>query len=309
MKTLDLIVPCYNEEAALPLFYETVAKTLQTMFGYAVTLIFVDDGSSDRTLALLQDLARRDSRVKYLSFSRNFGKESAMLAGLRASTAELVGILDADLQHSPALLPQMLAALEEGYDVAAAKRVDRAGETKLKSRLSDAFYRIANRMTEVEIDPGAQDFRVMKRVVADALLSLGEHRRFTKGMFSFVGFRTKWFPHENTARAAGETKWNFKKLFSYALDGIVAYSDLPLKLPFFGGGALCCCAVLYALIALVVRLCGKAVSPLHAVLIVLLLLGGLILCAVGILGVYLSRIYTEAKDRPDYIIRESNLNE
>ncbi|MBQ4207309.1 MAG: glycosyltransferase family 2 protein, partial [Clostridia bacterium] len=291
MKTLDLIVPCYNEEAALPLFYETVTKTLQTMFGYAVTLIFVDDGSSDRTLALLQDLARRDSRVKYLSFSRNFGKESAMLAGLRASTAELVGILDADLQHSPALLPQMLAALEEGYDVAAAKRVDRAGETKLKSRLSDAFYRIANRMTEVEIDPGAQDFRVMKRVVADALLSLGEHRRFTKGMFSFVGFRTKWFPHENTARAAGETKWNFKKLFSYALDGIVAYSDLPLKLPFFGGGALCCCAVLYALIALVVRLCGKVVSPLHAVLIVLLLLGGLILCAVGILGVYLSRIY------------------
>ena len=178
MKTLDLIVPCYNEEAALPLFYETVTKTLQTMSGYAVTLIFVDDGSSDRTLALLQDLARRDSRVKYLSFSRNFGKESAMLAGLRASTAELVGILDADLQHSPALLPQMLAALEEDYDVAAAKRVDRAGETKLKSRLSDAFYRIANRMTEVEIDPGAQDFRVMKRVVADALLSLGEHRRF-----------------------------------------------------------------------------------------------------------------------------------
>ena len=307
MKTLDLIVPCYNEEAALPLFYDTVQQTLQTLPEYQTTLIFVDDGSSDRTLETLQAFARRDSRVKYLSFSRNFGKESAMLAGLRASTAELVGILDADLQHSPSLLPQMLAAIEEGYDVAAAKRMDRTGETKLKSRLSDAFYRIANRMTEVEIDPGAPDFRVMKRVVADALLSLGEHRRFTKGMFSFVGFRTKWFPHENTARAAGETKWNFKKLFSYALDGLVAYSDLPLKLPLYGGGALCCGAVLYALIAIILRLCGRAVASVHAVLIVLLLLGGVILCAIGLLGVYLARVYTQVKDRPDYIIRESNL--
>ena len=307
MKTLDLIVPCYNEEASLPLFYATVQQTLQTLPDYAATLIFVDDGSSDKTLQTLQSFAAHDSRVKYLSFSRNFGKESAMLAGLRASTADLVGILDADLQHSPALLPGMLQALEEGYDVAAAKRVDRMGESKLKSSLSDAFYKVANKITDVEIDPGAQDFRVMKRVVVNALLSLGEHRRFTKGMFSFVGFRTKWFPHENTARAAGETKWNFKKLFSYALDGILAYSDLPLKLPLFGGGVLCCGAVLYALIALIVRLCGKAVSPVHAVLIVLLLLGGVILCAVGILGVYLARVYTEAKDRPDYIIRESNL--
>jgi len=307
MKTLDLIVPCYNEEAALPLFYETVQQTLQTLHEYQTTLIFVDDGSSDATLAKLQSFAAADSRVKYLSFSRNFGKESAMLAGLRASTAERVGILDADLQHSPSLLPEMLQALDEGYDVAAARRVDRAGESRLKSLFSNAFYRVANRITEVEIDPGAQDFRVMKRVVADALLSLGEHRRFTKGMFSFVGFRTKWFPHENAARAAGETKWSFKKLFSYALDGIVAYSDLPLKLPLYGGAALGCGAVLYALIVLILHFCGKTVSAVHAVLIVLLLLGGVILCAVGLLGVYLARVYTQVKDRPDYIIRESNL--
>jgi len=307
MKTLDLIVPCYNEEAVLPLFYKTVCETLQTLPDYQTTLIFVDDGSSDRTLTVLQNLARRDSRVQYLSFSRNFGKESAMLAGLRASTGALVGILDADLQHSPALLPEMLQALEEDYDVAAAKRVDRTGETKLKSRLSDAFYKVANRMTDVEIDPGAQDFRVMKRVVVDALLSLGEHRRFTKGLFSFVGFRTKWFPHENAARAAGETKWNFKKLFAYACDGILAFSDLPLKLPLYFGGGLCAGAVLYALIVLIVFLCGKAVSPVHAVLIVLLFLFGVLLCAVGVLGVYLARTYTEAKDRPDYIIRESSL--
>lgn len=307
MKTLDLIVPCYNEEAALPLFYASVSETLQTLTGYQTTLIFVDDGSSDRTLEWLQNLARRDSRVQYLSFSRNFGKESAMLAGLRASTGALVGILDADLQHSPALLPEMLQALEDGYDVAAAKRVDRTGETKLKSRLSDAFYKIANRMTDVEIDPGAQDFRVMKRVVVDALLSLSEHRRFTKGLFSFVGFRTKWFPHENAARAAGETKWNFKKLFAYACDGILAFSDLPLKLPLYLGGGLCAGAVLYALIALIGFWCGHAVPPVHAVLIVLLFLFGVLFCAVGVLGVYLARVYTETKDRPDYIIRESSL--
>ncbi len=307
MKTLDLIVPCYNEQAVLPLFYEAVQKTLQTLPDYQTTLIFVDDGSSDQTLETLQRFAAQDSRVRYLSFSRNFGKESAMLAGLRASTAALVGILDADLQHSPALLPEMLRAIEEGYDVAAAKRVDRTGETKLKSRLSDAFYKVANRMTDVEIDPGAQDFRVMKRVVVDALLSLGEHRRFTKGLFSFVGFRTKWFPHENTARAAGEAKWNFKKLFAYACDGILAFSDLPLRLPLYAGGALCGGALLYALIVLIVRLCGKGVSSVHAVLIVLLLLGGAILCAIGLLGAYLARVYTQVKDRPDYIIRESNL--
>lgn len=307
MKTLDLIVPCYNEEAALPLFYETVTETLRTLSGYQTTLIFVDDGSSDRTLETLKRFARSDSRVTYLSFSRNFGKESAMLAGLRASTADIVGFLDADLQHSPSLLPDMLQSLEDGYDVAAAKRVDRAGETKLKSRLSDAFYQIANRMTDVEIDPGAQDFRVMKRVVADALLSLGEHRRFTKGLFSFVGFRTKWFPHENAVRAAGETKWNFKKLFVYACDGILAFSDLPLKLPLYLGGGLCAGAGLYALIALIIFLCGKAVSPVHAVLIVMLFLCGLILFAVGVLGLYLARIYTETKGRPVYIVKETNL--
>ena len=307
MKTLDLIVPCYNEAAVLPLFYETIQDTLRTLPACQTTLIFVDDGSSDETLSLLKGFAAQDFRVRYLSFSRNFGKESAMLAGLRAGTAQIVGFLDADLQHSPSLLGPMLAALDEGYDVAAAKRVDRTGENKLKSHLSDAFYKTVNKITEVEIDPGAQDFRVMTRKVADALLSMGEHRRFTKGMFAYAGFQTKWFPHENTARAAGETKWSFKKLFAYAFDGIFAYSDLPLKLPLYLGGALSCGAVLYALILLIVHLCGAAVSSVHAVLIVLLLLGGLILFAIGVLGIYLARVYTEAKDRPDYIIRESNL--
>ena len=307
MKTLDLIIPCYNEEAVLPLFYQTLRQTLETLPAYRATLIFVDDGSTDGTLPLLQSFAAKDSAVRYLSFSRNFGKEAAMLAGLRASKGALVGILDADLQHSPALLGPMLEAIEAGYDVAAAKRTDRTGESRLKSRLSDAFYHVANKITQVEIDPGAQDFRVMTRPVANAVLQLTEHRRFTKGIFSFVGFRTKWFEHENTARAAGETKWNYRELWAYAVDGVLGYSDLPLKLPLYGGAALFAVTLIYALVLLVLRLCGETLSSVHAVLLVLLLLGGAILCAIGVLGAYLARIYTEAKDRPDYIIRETNL--
>ena len=309
MKTLDLIVPCYNEDAVLPQFYETVKRTLQTLPGYRATLIFVDDGSADGTLGLLKQFALRDSAVRYLSFSRNFGKEAAMLAGLRASKGELVAILDADLQHSPALLGPMLAAIEEGYDVAAAKRTDRAGEGKLKSRLSDAFYRAANRISEVEIDPGAQDFRVMKRKVADAILSLSEHRRFTKGMFAFVGFKTKWFPHENAARAAGDTKWNYKKLLSYAADGIFAYTDLPLKLPLYGGLGLLALSVLFALVLLIVRLCGVLVPGSLGVLFAVLFLAGWILLTIGVFGEYLARVYGESKNRPHYIVSESNLPE
>ena len=307
MRTLDLIIPCYNEEAVLPLFYQTMRQTLQTLPGYRATLLFVDDGSTDGTLQTLKTFAAGDGAVRYLSFSRNFGKEAAMLAGLRASKGDLVAILDADLQHSPALLLPMLQAIEEGYDVAAAKRTDRTGETKLKSRLSDAFYHVANKITQVEIDPGAQDFRVMTRPVVNAVLQLCEHRRFTKGIFSFVGFRTKWIAHENASRAAGETKWNYRKLWAYALDGVLGYSDLPLKLPFYGGALLFCAAVVYAIVLLIVGLCGAALSSVHAVLIVLLLLGGAVLFALGVLGAYLARVYTEVKNRPDYIIRETNV--
>ena len=307
MRTLDLIIPCYNEEAVLPLFYETVRKTLAALPDYRVSLLFVDDGSTDGTLRTLKGFAQKDGAVRYLSFSRNFGKEAAMLAGLRASKGDLVAIMDADLQHSPELLFPMLQAIGEGYDIAAAKRTDRTGETRLKSRLSDAFYHVANKITQVEIDPGAQDFRVMTRPVVHAILSLCEHRRFTKGIFSFVGFRTKWIAHENAARAAGETKWNYRKLLSYAVDGVLGYSDLPLKLPLFGGASLFCAAVLYAIIVLIVRLCGGAPSSVHAVLIVLLLLAGFILLALGVLGEYLARVYTEVKNRPDYIIRETNI--
>ena len=307
MKTLQLVVPCFNEEAVLPLFFEETTRVLNTLRDYQSSFLFVDDGSKDGTLPLLKRLAESDERVKYLSFSRNFGKESAMLAGLRASDADVVAILDADLQHSPALLPEMLAALEEDFDIAAAKRVDRTGEGALKSRLSDRFYRVANRMTDVEIEPGAQDFRVMKRIVVDAVCAMTEHRRFTKGIFAFVGFRTKWFPHENRSRAAGKTKWSFKKLWRYALDGILAFSDLPLRLPLRFGAGLIGGGLIYALVLLILLLCGKAADLTHAVLCLLLLCTGAVLCAVGVLGLYLTRVYDEAKDRPAYIIREDNL--
>lgn len=309
MKTLDLIIPCYNEAQVLPLLMQALQDVRGTLTDYDCRLLFVDDGSSDATLEVLKRFAAADSAVRYLSFSRNFGKEAAMLAGLRAATADYIGILDADLQHSPALLPEMLRALEEGYDVAAAKRTDRSGEGKLVSLLSNAFYRLANRLSDVQIDPGAQDFRVMRRCVADAILSLPEHRRFTKGIFAFVGFRTKWFPHENAARAAGETKWSFAKLVRYAFDGILAFSDRLLLLPLLLG-ALCCGGSLIALLVqLILQLCtGITVHAVHPLVAVAFLLTGLLLLSLGVLGIYLSRVLTEVRNRPQYIIRESNLS-
>ena len=309
MKTLDLIIPCYNEAQVLPLLMQALQEVRTALEGYDCRLIFVDDGSSDATLDVLKGFAAADSAVRYLSFSRNFGKEAAMLAGLRAAKADYIGILDADLQHSPALLPEMLRALEEGYDVAAAMRTDRSGENKLVSRLSNAFYKLSNRVSDVQIDPGAQDFRVMRRCVADAILSLPEHRRFTKGIFAFVGFRTKWFPHENAARAAGETKWSFAKLVRYAFDGILAFSDRLLLLPLFFG-ALCCGGSLLALLVqLILHLFTKCtVHAVHPLVAVAFLLTGLLLLSLGVLGVYLSRVLTEVRGRPQYIIRESNLS-
>ncbi len=308
MKTLDLIIPCFNEAQVLPLLMDALQDVCAGLRGYDCRFLFVDDGSSDETLSVIKRFAASDTRVRYLSFSRNFGKEAAMLAGLRASSAELVGILDADLQHSPALLPNMLQALEEGFDIAAAKRTDRSGETRLKSRLSDRFYRVANRLTDVQIDPGAQDFRVMTRPVVDALLSLPEHHRFTKGLFAYVGFRTKWFPHENAERAAGKTKWSFAKLLAYAFDGILAFSDRLLILPLVLG-ALCCCGSLLALfVQLIVQLCTPVtVSAVHPLVAAAFLLTGLVLVSLGVLGIYLARVLSEVRGRPQYIIRESNL--
>lgn len=311
MKRIEMIVPCFNEGDVLELFYKEVTPVMQSLKGFDYSFIFVNDGSRDNTLELIKAFAEKDSHVKYISFSRNFGKESAMLAGLRNSTADLVGILDADLQHSPSLIPEMVKAVTgEGYDIAAAKRSDRKGESGFKSLLSGAFYKVANKLTEVEIDPGAQDFRIMKRKVVLSIVSMAEHNRFTKGIFSFVGFNTKWFSHENRKRAAGETKWSIVKLFKYALDGILGFSNAPLKLSFWSGSLSFAFGVIYGLIFVIRRIIEhERFISVNLIIALICAVGGLILICLGIIGEYLARIYTEVKDRPMYIIDETNIGE
>lgn len=309
MKRIEMIVPCFNEGDVLELFYKEVTPVMQSLEGFDYSFIFVNDGSRDNTLEIIKSFAEKDSHVKYVSFSRNFGKESAMLAGLKNSSADFVGILDADLQHSPSLIPEMLKAVtEEGFDIAAAKRSDRKGENGLKSFLSSAFYKVANKMTEVEIDPGAQDFRIMKRKVVLSILSMAEHNRFTKGIFSFVGFNTKWFSHENRERAAGETKWSIIKLFKYALDGILGFSNAPLKLSFWSGALSFGFGVIYGLIFIICSLVKhESFISVNLIIALICAVGGLILICLGIIGEYLARIYTEVKNRPIYIIDETNI--
>mgnify|MGYP004644631251 CR=1 FL=1 len=311
MKKIEMIVPCYNESDVLEMFYKEVTPVMQSLEGLDYSFIFVNDGSKDNTLEILKSFAEKDSHVKYISFSRNFGKESAMLAGLKNSTADLVGILDADLQHSPTLIPEMVKAVtEEGYDVAAAKRSDRKGESGFKSFLSNAFYKVANKMTEVAIDPGAQDFRIMKRKVVLSIVSMAEHNRFTKGIFSFVGFNTKWFAHENRERAAGETKWSLFKLLRYALDGILGFSNVPLRFSFWSGALFFAFGFIYGLIFVIRRLIEHArLISVNIMIAMLFVIGGLVLICLGIIGEYLARIYTEVKNRPNYIIDETNINE
>lgn len=308
MKTVDLIVPCYNESDVLPLFYNEVCGVIARCPDYRFRLIFVNDGSRDDTLAQIQKLAQDDERVKYISLSRNFGKEAAMLAGMKYAQGDYIGILDADLQHEPALVIDMLAALEEGYDVAAARRVDRSGESKVKSWFSKQFYKIGNRMIDIEIAHGAQDFRVMRRKVVEAIVSLPEYSRFSKGIFTWVGFKTKWFEHVNRERAAGKTKWSFFKLLRYAVDGIIGFSAVPLKISLFFGTAFSVFGIGYALYVIIDTLVrGNPVPGYPTIISAIFILGGLILLSLGVIGEYLARIYIEVKHRPVFIIDESNL--
>ncbi|MBR5497728.1 MAG: glycosyltransferase [Clostridia bacterium] len=309
MKKLSIIVPCYNEEAVLPAFYKEMTAVADNCSNYEFELLFVNDGSRDETQNIVESFAKNDARIKYISFSRNFGKEAAMLAGLENCTGDYVGFIDADLQHSPDLIPEMLKAVdEEGYDVAACRRVDRKGEQKFKSMLSASFYKVVNKISETYIDDGAQDYRIMNRNVVDSILAMKENIRFTKGIFSWVGFNTKWFPHENRERAAGDTKWSITKLFKYAMDGIIGYTSSPLRIPLYLGILLMIISGLYA----VGMIIAAAVSDIVflftsvAVLFAILFIGGLILISIGIVGEYLARIYTEVKDRPKYLIAKTN---
>ena len=308
MKTVTLIVPCYNEEASLPIFYDAVCGVAQEIPQYALTMLFVNDGSKDRTLSILRELAGKDERVRYLSFSRNFGKEAAMYAGFCNAKGDYVCVMDADMQDPPALLPQMLAILETGeYDSVATRRVSRDGEPPIRSFFARMFYKLINRISDADIVDGARDFRLMKREMVDAIVSMCEYNRFSKGIFGWIGFRTKWLPYKNVERVAGETKWSFWKLFKYSIDGIVNFSQAPLSIASFSGMLFTLIAFFMVLFVIVRKLIfGDPVAGWASTVCIILFIGGIQLLCMGIIGQYLAKTYMEVKKRPHYIIAESS---
>lgn len=305
---LSLVIPCYNEEEVLELFYQEVKSVLEE-YEHQYELVFVNDGSKDRTQEKIVQLSYIDKSVKYISFSRNFGKEAAMLAGMKYSTGDYIGIIDADLQHPPKAILEMVKALDEGYDVAAARRVNRVGEKRVKSYFSKKFYKIINKLADVDIEEGAQDFRIMKQKVVKSIINMPEYHRFSKGIFSWVGFKVKWFEHENVERPAGVSKWRLKNLLKYAMDGIIAFSTVPLKLSLFFGVIVSISGFLYAFKIIWNRIWHGTITPGYASLMGgILIIGGIILICLGILGEYISRIYIEVKHRPVFIINETNIS-
>lgn len=311
MTTLSIVVPCYNEATGLESFYELLAGTISRDMDETVDIemLFVDDGSTDGTLSCMKDLAQRDSRVRYLSLSRNFGKEAAIYAGLENASGDFVAVMDADGQDSPAELPRMFRAVQDGdCDMARMRRVSRAGEPLIRSFCARMFYRVINRISDTEIADGARDYQVMNRKVVDAILSVKEYNRFFKGITSWVGFRAEWFEQENVERMQGETKWGFWSLFRYAMDGVLAFSTFPLKIA-SGGGSLCFCLSLICIVYIVIRalLFGDPVPGWPSLICVILLIGGIQLLCVGILGQYLAKTYLETKRRPIYLVEETNV--
>ncbi|NCE75934.1 glycosyltransferase [Anaerotruncus sp. X29] len=309
MDIVSLVVPCYNEEKALPFFYKEIYKIAAQMQGFQFEMIFVDDGSKDRTLEICKELKLLDERVHYLSFSRNFGKEAALYAGLKAATGNYIAVMDADLQDPPELLKDMLSILqnEEQIDCVATRRTTRRGEPPIRSFFAKSFYKLINKISKAEIMDGARDFRMMTRQVVDAVLSMGEYNRFSKGIFGWIGFRTKWLDYVNVERVAGETKWSFWKLFLYAIDGIIAFSTMPLVIASLSGILFCITAILMAVyFAVKTVLYGDPVAGFPTLICLILLIGGIQLFCIGILGQYLSKTYLEAKKRPIYIVKETD---
>lgn len=308
MKKVDIIVPCYNEEDMIDMFYRETVKIVNTIENYSFRFIFADDGSRDRTYQKLIGLAQEHQEVKFLSFSRNFGKEAAMYAGLSYSTGDYVIIMDADLQHPPALIPDMIKGIEEGYDCCAARRSTRKGESKIRSIFSRMFYNLSNRFTDVDLVQGAVDFRIMTRQMVDSVLSLAERQRFSKGIFAWVGFQTKWIPYENVERIMGKSKWSFWGLFKYAIDGITAFSVAPLRTVTFMGSIISFLAFIYIIFTLIQTFVYGIVVPGYVTtLCAVLFLGGIIELSIGILGGYVARIYIEIKGRPIYILKNTNI--
>lgn len=306
MEKISVVVPCYNEEKALPLFYKELINVLNDFNNVEFEFIFVNDGSVDKTLEIIKALRKYDSRIRYISFSRNFGKEAAMLSGLEASTGDYVTIMDADLQDPPAMLKQMYDIIKnENYDCVATRRVNRKGEPVIRSFFARMFYKLINKMSKIEMVDGARDFRFMKRQMVDAIISLKEYNRYSKGLFSFVGFNTKWLEYENVKRVAGETKWSFWKLFKYALEGITAFSTVPLLMSSVVG-LLFCVIAFFMIIFIIIKtlIFGDPTSGWPSTICIVFLVSGVQLFGIGVIGQYLSKTYLEVKHRPIYIIKE-----
>ena len=304
---LSLIIPCYNEQEAVPLFYQEAIHVLTGM-DCEYEMLFINDGSTDGTLRVLKQLAETDPHVIYFSFSRNFGKESAMYAGFCNATGDYVAVMDADLQDPPALLPQMVAILATGeYDSVATRRINREGEPPIRSWFSRLFYKIINKISDADIVDGARDFRMMRREMVDAIISIGEYNRFSKGIYGWVGFRTYWLPYENVERVAGETKWSFWKLFKYAVNGIIDFSQVPLSIASWFG-ILITAVAFFMIIFIIIRklIFGDPVAGWASTICVIMFIGGVQTFCIGILGQYVAKTYLETKHRPHYIIAETN---
>lgn len=303
---ISVVVPCYNEQESILLFYEEINKVSEGM-EQEFEFIFVNDGSSDHTLECMKELSEKDARVKYVSFSRNFGKEAAIHAGFSKAEGDYIVMMDADLQDPPCLLPEMLTYMEEGYDSVATRRVTRKGEPPIRSFFARLFYKIINKISNVDIVDGARDYRLMTAQMKDAILAMPEYNRFSKGIFGWVGFRTKWLEYENVERVAGETKWNFWKLFLYSIEGIIAFSTAPLVLSSVFG--MLFCILSFALIVFIIvrtLLFGDPVAGWPSLVCIMFLIGGIQLFCHGITGQYLSKTYMETKNRPKYIIKDTN---
>lgn len=311
---ISVIVPCYNEQEALPFFFEAIGKIAGKMkqeYNIDYEFVFVDDGSRDRTLEILRDFAKKDERVKYISFSRNFGKESAIYAGLEHVTGDYISMMDADLQDPPELLMEMYQEIKKGeYDCIGTRRVTRKGEPPIRSFFAHCFYKLMNKISKAEIVDGARDFRLMTRQMVNAILDVKEYNRFSKGIFGWVGFKTKWLEYENIERVAGNTKWSFWKLFLYSLDGIVAFSTVPLSVASAVGMLFLFIAfIMIVFIIAKTLIFGDPVAGYPSMMCVMFFIGGIQLFSIGVLGQYLSKTYLETKNRPIYIIKETEKSE
>lgn len=311
MKKISVIVPCYDEESALPLFYKEMERVRKVDFNDKIIFeyIFINDGSKDNTLKVIKALAKNDSKIKYISFSRNFGKEAAMLAGLKVATGDYITLMDADLQDPPFLLIDMYNAItQEGYDRVGTRRVSRKGEPPIRSFFARIFYKLINSISNVQMVDGARDYWLMTRQVADALISMPEYNRYSKGLNSFIGFNTKWIEYENIERVAGETHWSFWKLFKYALEGITAFSTVPLILSSVIGILFCLIAFIVIIFIIIRTLAfGDPTSGWPSLACIIVFVSGVQLFSLGIIGQYLAKTYLEVKKRPIYIVKESNI--